>query len=37
MRRIAQKDKEVRFTALLHITLDLLGESFYQLKRQASP
>lgn len=38
VRRVAQKDKEVRFTALLHhITLNLLCESFYQLKRQASP
>ena len=36
--RVAQKDKEVRFTALLHhITEELLRESFYQLKRQASP
>jgi RNA-directed DNA polymerase len=38
VRKVARKDKRVRFTSLMHhITIDLLGESFYNLKRQASP
>lgn len=37
IRKIARKDKSVRFTALLHhITLQLLYESFYALKRNAA-
>ncbi len=38
VRAVARKDKEARFTALLHhVTLDLLRESFYSLKRAAAP
>jgi RNA-directed DNA polymerase len=38
VRKRASKDKNARFTALLHhITKDLLRVSFYALKRQAAP
>ncbi len=38
VRSVAREDKRARFTALLHhVTVDLLRESFYALKRQASP
>jgi len=38
VRRVARADKRARFTALLHhVTVDLLRESFYALKRQAAP
>ena len=37
IRETARRDKQVRFTALLHhVTVDLLHWSFYQLKRQAA-
>src|SRR5215510_4029557 len=38
VRKAAREHKEMRFTALLHhLTIDLLGESFYWLKRKAAP
>jgi retron-type reverse transcriptase len=38
VREVASKDRQVRFTALLHhVTVDLLRDSFYALKRQAAP
>ena len=38
VRKAARKDKRTRFTALLHhVTVDLLRESFYALKREAAP
>ena len=38
VRRIAATDKEARFTALLHhVTVTQLQESFYALKREATP
>jgi group II intron reverse transcriptase/maturase len=38
VRESARKQEHVRFNALLHhVTVDLLYESFYALKRQASP
>src|SRR6266496_6158653 len=38
VRKAARKNKEMRFTALLHhLTVDLLRESFYSLKRKAAP
>jgi len=38
VRQAASVRKQERFTALLHhVTLDLLRDSFYALKRQASP
>jgi group II intron reverse transcriptase/maturase len=38
VREAAKKDKERRFTALLHhVTESLLRDSFYSLKRQAAP
>jgi len=38
VRKAARKDKRTRFTALLHhITVDLLRDGFYALKRQAAP
>jgi len=38
VREVAVKDKSTRFTALLHhITGAMLGESYYALKKQASP
>lgn len=38
VREVARRDKKVQFTALLHhITINLLRESFFTLKRQAAP
>jgi len=38
VRQAARKRKKERLTALLHhVTVDLLGEAFYALKRQAAP
>jgi len=38
VRKAARDNKEMRFTALLHhLTVDLLRESFYSLKRKAAP
>jgi group II intron reverse transcriptase/maturase len=38
VRRRAKEGKQERFTALLHhVTVDLLRDSFYALKRQAAP
>src|SRR5262249_60837933 len=38
VRRAARKDKQMRFTALLHhVTIDLLQDSYYALKREAAP
>ena len=38
MREVARKDKRTRFTALLHhVTVELLRDSFYALKREAAP
>lgn len=38
VRDAARKDRKMRFTALLHhVTIDLLKESFYALKRVAAP
>jgi hypothetical protein len=38
VREVARKDKRVRFTALLHhVTVALLWDSFYALKRDAAP
>jgi RNA-directed DNA polymerase len=38
VREAATKDRDVRFTALLHhITVDALQDSFHALKRQAAP
>src|SRR5208282_4306800 len=38
VREAAKKRKQERFTALLHhLTMDLLRESYYALKRQAAP
>ena len=38
VRQAARRDKNARFTALLHhVTPDLLRASFYELKRSASP
>jgi RNA-directed DNA polymerase len=38
VREVAKQDKKERFTALLHhVTLDLLKEAFFWLKRQAAP
>jgi retron-type reverse transcriptase len=38
VREAARKDKRARFTALLHhVTVALLRDSFYALKRQAAP
>src|SRR5258708_703008 len=38
VREVAKKDKEVRFTALLHhVTIDLLRDSYYSLKKKAAP
>ena len=37
-RKAARENKEMKFTALLHhLTVDLLRESFYSLKRKAAP
>src|SRR5262244_1711857 len=38
VRKAAREHKEMKFTALLHhLTVDLLRESFYALKRKAAP
>src|ERR1700756_3080753 len=38
VRKAARENKEMRFTALLHhLSIDLLRESFYSLKRKAPP
>jgi RNA-directed DNA polymerase len=38
VRKAAKDNKEMKFTALLHhLTIDLLRESFYALKRKAAP
>jgi RNA-directed DNA polymerase len=38
VRKAARENKETKFTALLHqVTVDLLRESFYALKRKAAP
>src|ERR1700681_1384568 len=38
VRKAAKDNKEMKFTALLHhLTVDLLRESFYSLKRKAAP
>jgi RNA-directed DNA polymerase len=38
VRKAARENKEMKFTALLHhLTIDLLRESFYSLKRKAAP
>jgi RNA-directed DNA polymerase len=38
VRQAAQERKQEKFTALLHpLTLDLLRDSYYALKRQAAP
>src|SRR6267378_4027880 len=38
VRKAASENKEMKFTALLHqLTVDLLRESFYSLKRKAAP
>jgi RNA-directed DNA polymerase len=38
VREVARRDQRARFTALLHhVTVDLLRESFYALKRHAAP
>ena len=38
VRKAAQDNRETKFTALLHhLTVDLLRESFYSLKRKAAP
>jgi len=38
VRKVAREQKEVKFTALLHhLTVDLLRESYYSLKRKAAP
>jgi retron-type reverse transcriptase len=38
VRKAAKERKEMKFTALLHhLTVDLLRESFYALKRKAAP
>jgi hypothetical protein len=38
VRKVAQREKRMRFTALLHyVTIDLLRESFFALKRSAAP
>ncbi|ACV68358.1 RNA-directed DNA polymerase (Reverse transcriptase) [Desulfohalobium retbaense DSM 5692] len=38
VRDMARKDKDARFTALLHhVSIDMLGQSFRELKREATP
>jgi group II intron reverse transcriptase/maturase len=38
VREVARRDKRARFTALLHhVTVDLLRDSFFALKRDAAP
>ena len=37
VREVARRDKRARFTALLHhVTVELLRDSFYRLKREAA-
>jgi retron-type reverse transcriptase len=38
VRKAARENKEIKFTTLLHhLTVDLLRESFYSLKKRAAP
>ncbi len=38
VRRAAKGDRKLRFTALLHhVTVDLLRDSYYSMKRRAAP
>src|SRR5215831_11076946 len=38
VREAAKRDGKLRFTALLHnVTVDLLRDSYYSLKKQAAP
>jgi RNA-directed DNA polymerase len=38
VREVARRDKRIRFTALLHhVTVELLRDSYYALKREAAP
>jgi hypothetical protein len=38
IRKVARERKKERFTALLHhISIDLLGEAFFELKKDAAP
>jgi RNA-directed DNA polymerase len=37
VRQVAREKKQERFTALHHLTIDLLRESYYALKRNAAP
>jgi RNA-directed DNA polymerase len=38
VREVAKKRRQERFTALLHhVSVDLLRDSYYALKRQAAP
>jgi RNA-directed DNA polymerase len=38
VRKAARKDKRARFTALIHhVTVNLLRDSYYALKRDAAP
>jgi RNA-directed DNA polymerase len=38
VREVARRDGKLRFTALLHhVTVELLRESYYSLKKQAAP
>src|SRR6516162_6492895 len=38
VRKVARENKEMKFTALLHhLTVDLLRESFFSLKKKAAP
>jgi RNA-directed DNA polymerase len=38
VRKAARQDKQMRFTALLHhVSIDLLRDSYYALKREAAP
>jgi hypothetical protein len=38
VRQVAREKKQERFTALLHhLTVDLLRQSYYALKRNAAP
>jgi hypothetical protein len=38
VREAAKRDKRLRFTALLHhVSVELLTDSFYALKREAAP
>ena len=38
VREAARKDRKLKFTALLHhVSIDLLRESYFSLKKQAAP